>query len=133
MRALQALQAQVVDRHIELNGRKAGRHLLPRHPPVAEVNCRYVGKTQHCGHRIQVMMAVNDVRRHRQVGEIVDHGDGGSTQLISDCAQPSAISNWPMAPAQQCKGNVSYVKLGAGPLAERIIREQHTHGRYATP
>ncbi len=66
------------------------------------------------------------------MGEIVDHGDGGGAQLIGDRTQPSAVGNRLMAAAQKCECNVSHIKLRAGPLAERVIREEDTHGGYTT-
>src|SRR5262249_59617237 len=61
--------ANFIYRHVTQNAREMRRGLFPWQPAVTEINRRRIGEAQQRGHRIKMVLSMNDVRRRRGSGE----------------------------------------------------------------
>jgi hypothetical protein len=66
-----------VDGHVTEDAREARRDLLPGDPAVADVHGRDAGKVEQGGQGLQVVLAMDQVRRLADRVEAVHHRDGG--------------------------------------------------------
>jgi hypothetical protein len=122
--AHEVIDAGFVDRYVTADGGVMQRHLLPRHPAVAEVDDRRAGKRQRGNQGLEVVVPMNDVGGLPHTREIVHHGHRGSPQLVGNLSEQKAECDGPVAPPQEAQRHVADVVLGAGTHAERVIREQ---------
>ena len=104
-----------------------GRRLLPRYGPVAGEHCWRSRISDQGSYRGNVMMPVNDIRRGEVGIEAIDDGDALRTNGLGERSTFRAEHDDIVPPHPKRAGEVERVEFRAGPMYQRVIRDQHSH------
>jgi hypothetical protein len=89
---------------------------------------RRTARRERGGGRLQVVLAVDEVRRLAQGVQIVDHGDARRGELRRELAQERAPDDGREAPRAERAGDLRHIELGAGAVGERGVGEEDPQG-----
>ena len=101
----------VVYSNVTQDSRVPWRRSFPGQPAMTEENSGRVWKTQQCRHRLDVMLAVNQVGRRRNRIEIVDDGNSRLAKLKCCWTKLRAVDNRRVSALKQIRGQLTDVKL----------------------
>lgn len=124
MLQLKTVAASMIYSHIAHDPWKDQRLFFRRHPAMAKIDGRHVGKTEDRQQRLKMMLAVNDIGRRADAGEIIHDWNRGCSKPFGHTSQHRAERNRLMATFEQFNGNVVNIELASGPVIQRIIRQQ---------
>jgi hypothetical protein len=122
--ANQPIDTHFVDGNISPDGGMDKRHFLPRYPSMAEVDDRRVGKCERRDQGLDMVVAVDHVRRLPYPRHIVHHRNRCRTQFVGNGAEHEAERHRTVSAPLQCECDVADVDFGARALTERVIREE---------
>jgi hypothetical protein len=126
----QSVAAGEIYGHIKKYELKARRGFFPRHPPVTEINCRNCWEMKQRGHRLDMMLAVNDIGRNGKQSKIIYYGHGCSSQLFGHFAKTGAVSYWSMTALDQPCGQIAHIQFRPGSHGERVVGDEHSHQHF---
>ena len=120
----EAVAARVVDGHVPEDARRAGRSLLPGRPSVTNVDRRHAGEAEDGRHRLEMVLAVDQVGSGPERLQVVDHGDGRGAQLARHVAQLRAVGDRRVSACEEGGCQIAHVELGAGAHCEAVVGDQ---------
>src|SRR6267143_1673980 len=129
MTVQQAIAAGVIDRHVTQDTRKTNRRLVPVGRTMTKVDCRHPWEMQQGGHRLHMVMSVDQIRRRCKLAEIVDDEYVSSPQFSRHFTQYRALDNRLVFAFLQAQRSIAHIELRAAAAGERVVgkEDSQTH------
>ena len=124
-RGHETLPRQLADGHVTADRSKAEREFLPGNPSMAGVDGQGLRKVKSRRGGFEMMLAVNDVRRLGQAGQVVDDRDAGRMQVVGDRAESGAAGDGRVSPTPQGQGDVPDIEFASATVAQRIVGQKN--------
>jgi len=125
--AAQTFETKIVYRDVMLQRWKERRHFFPCHPAVAEIHGRSLREVQHCRHRVEMMVTMNDIGLDRQFAQVVNHWNRRVVQHLRNFAELRAVSDWLMSTSQQSERDVTDIHFRTRRGCECVVGNQDAH------
>ena len=113
----------VVNCNVMKNARMLWRCLFPRQPTMTKENSRRVWKTKQCRHRLDVMLAMDQIGRRRNRIEVIDHGNSRFAKFMCCWSKLRAVDDWGVPATKQARRQLTDVKLRTGSSAQEVVRD----------